>query len=476
MQLLHGSGKTAVLVERIIQKIINEKIDIDKLLVVTFTNAAASEMRERVLEAIYKKIEETPNNVDLQRQTVLINKCNISTIHAFCLEVIKNNFFELDISHNFRIGDTTEIELLKLEVLEDLFEELYLNEDKSFLKLIDTYTNYRGDENLKSLVLEIYKYIQSFPFPEDALKQMVEMFNLENSLNEDFANTSWGKIILENVEEIIEEDIKKLNYAIKELKKEITLDAYVDIISNDLSILENIKNNLNSWDKTYELCSNVVFDRWKAEKKTDCITKENVKNIRDKVKDEIGKIKKNIVICTSENANKDLYEMYPILDSLMKVIFQFEEKYKEKKKEKNIVDFNDIEHIALKLLLKRDEDGNYIPTDVAEKYQNKFVEIAIDEYQDSNMVQEYILTSISRNNNIFMVGDVKQSIYKFRQAMPELFLNKYSTYKLKESKTQDDNLKIQLFKNFRSRKNILDVTNLVFESIMSKKLRRYRLY
>ena len=465
-----GSGKTAVLVERIIQKIINEKIDIDKLLVVTFTNAAASEMRERVLEAIYKKIEETPDNLHLQKQTILINKCNISTIHSFCLEVIKNNFYELDISHNFRIGDTTEIELMKQEVLEDLFEELYLSEDKNFLSLIDTYTSYRGDENLKELILKIYKYIQSYPFPKEELEKMVEKFNISSKLNEDFSKTVWGKILLNNVRETVEEDLKKLQSIMEMLKKEITLDIYIEIIQNDINLLENIYESVESWNKEYELFSNLKFETWKKEKKTNCITKDNAKKIRDEVKEDIKKIKDTIIVCDSYNANKDINEMYPILNNLKNVIIEFENRYAKKKKEKNIIDFNDIEHKALQLLLKKDENGNYIPSDVAKKYQNKFIEIAIDEYQDSNMVQEYILTSISKNNNIFMVGDVKQSIYKFRQAMPELFLGKYESYKLDKDRKEEDNLKIQLFKNFRSRKNILDITNTVFESIMSKNL------
>lgn len=351
-----GSGKTAVLVERIIQKIINEKIDIDKLLVVTFTNAAASEMRERVLEAIYKKIEETPDNMHLQKQTVLINKCNISTIHSFCLEVIKNNFYELDISHNFRIGDTTEIELMRQEVLEDLFEELYLNGDKSFLNLIDTYTNYRGDENLKELILKIYKYIQSFPFPEEDLGKMVERFNLSEKIDEDFSKTIWGKIILKNVEEIIQENIQKLEVVRNELKKEFTLDKYVEIISNDINILENVLKSANSWNKVYELVSNLKFETWKSDKKTDCITKENAKNIRDIVKKDITRIKDKIIIYSSNEANTDIFSMYPILNNLKNVILEFSNRYSEKKKEKNIVDFNDIEHRALQLLLKKDEE------------------------------------------------------------------------------------------------------------------------
>lgn len=323
------------------------------MLVVTFTNAAASEMRERVLEAIYKKIEETPNDMHLQKQTVLINKCNISTIHSFCLEVIKNNFYELDISHNFRIGDTTEIELMKQEVLEDLFEEFYLNEDKGFLNLLDTYTNYRGDENLKALILNVYKYIQSFPFPEENLTEMVERFNISEKLNEDFSKTIWGKIILNDLKEIIEENIKKLQIARSELKKEFTLDKYVEIISNDIDMLDNILKNMDSWDRVYELTLSLKFETWKTDKKTDCITKENARNIRDKVKKDI---KDKIITTNSYDANTDIFEMYPILNNLKNVILEFSNMYNAKKKEKNIIDFNDIEHLALQLLLKKDEN------------------------------------------------------------------------------------------------------------------------
>ena len=174
-----GSGKTAVLVERIINKVINEKIDIDKILVVTFTNAAASEMRERILDAIYKRLEEERDNSHLQRQINLLNKASISTIHAFCLDVIRNNFFEIDVSANFRIGDSTEIELIKQDVIEELFEEKYEVEDENFLKLVQMYTNYRSDDNLKELVLKLYEFIQSIPFPEEWLKEKIEEFKEE---------------------------------------------------------------------------------------------------------------------------------------------------------------------------------------------------------------------------------------------------------------------------------------------------------
>ena len=463
-----GSGKTAVLVERIINRILNDKIDIDKLLVVTFTNAAASEMRERILDAIYKKIEEDPLNLELQRQITLLNKASICTIHSFCLDVIRNNFYEINISPNFRIGDTAEIELLKQETLDDLFEKKYFEEDEDFLKLVDTYTGYRGDEPLKDLVMEIYKFIQSSPFPRKWLEEKVEEFNIKD-LSLDFAKTKWGELILEEYEKNIDETILGLKNVKKDLDSNPELEKFSQVIRLDLENLELLKANLDSWDKVYELSQSFSFTKWPVDRKIQSNIRDEAKEKRDKINKKFKSIKDKIFIYTSKEAIQDLLEVYELLNLLKKLVLEFEEAYSKVKLERNVIDFNDIEHLALKILIK-EEDGKYVPTDIAKKYQNKFEEIAIDEYQDSNMVQEYILTSISKGNNIFMVGDVKQSIYKFRQAMPELFLSKYEKYKLKKDKKENDDLKIQLFKNFRSRENILSTSNLVFQEIMSKKL------
>ena len=197
-----GSGKTAVLVERIIKKVVEDGIDIDRLLVVTFTNAAAAEMRERVLDAIYIKLDENPNDEKLLRQITLLNKASICTIDSFCLEVVRNNFYELEnLAPNFRIADTTEIELLKQEVIEDIFEKKYDEENEDFSKLIHTYTSYRDDTPLKDLILKIYNYIQSNPFPEKWLNEKVEMFNIEENLDEDFSKTPWGSVLLKEIED-----------------------------------------------------------------------------------------------------------------------------------------------------------------------------------------------------------------------------------------------------------------------------------
>ena len=463
LQRQPGSGKTAVLVERIIQKILNDGIDIDKILVVTFTNAAASEMRERVLEAIYKKLDEEPENENLQKQIVLLGKSNICTIHSFCLDVIKNNFFEIDLSANFRIGTEEEIELLKQEVLEEVFEELYEQENEDFARLVNTYTEYRGDEALKEIILKIYRFMQSSPFPNEWLVEKIEMF--ESKEEKDFSKSCWGEILLKNLREEITDAINSLTIIKEKLQNYYELEKYKQTIESDIEYLQNIYVASEiSWDKAFESSQLGKFKTWPVNKKITLEIKDEAKVSRNKVKDKIMGAIKSILTYNSERAYNDIYEMYEILRVLKDVILEFDKKIKEKKREKNIIDFNDIEHYALKILVKKDENGKYIPTDVAKKYQEKFEEIAIDEYQDSNEVQEYILKMVSRGNNLFMVGDVKQSIYKFRQACPQLFLEKYKNYSLDGN---DEGLKIQLFKNFRSRKNVLDITNIIFENIMS---------
>ena len=457
-----GSGKTAVLVERIIHKIIDEQMDIDKILVVTFTNAAASEMRERILEAIYKKLEENPENVHLQRQIILLNKASICTIHSFCLDVIHNHFYEIDLPSNFKIADTAEIDLLKQEVLDDLFEQKYTENDKDFIELLENYTNYRGDEALQELVLKIYKFIQSSPFPLKWLQEKLELLKIEDK---DISQTIWGKLIIQTVDDDIQESIMQLEVTKSKMALYPEMTKFYQTISEDIINLQDLQK-YNFWDELYIKLLNFNFSKWPVDKKVINDLKEDSKEIRDKVKKHIKEKTAKLLSCSQEQAVKDLKIITPILENLSNLVTEFTKNFAEKKKEKNCIDFNDIEHFALKILL--DENNN--PTEVAKKYKEKFEEIAIDEYQDSNLVQEAILTSISKGNNIFMVGDVKQSIYKFRQARPELFLQKYDEYKNKEEKTQEDNLKIQLFRNFRSRQNILNITNLVFESIMSKEL------
>ncbi len=457
-----GSGKTTVLVERIIRKIINDNVDIDKILVVTFTNAAASEMRERILTALYKQIDEDPLNQRLRKQIVLLNKASICTIDAFCLDIIRNNFFEIGASSNFRIADNTELELLKQEAIEETFEELYLENDDEFNKLIELYAGYKDDENLKNIILKIHNYIQSAPFPEDWLEEQIEKFNMSNI--EDFSQTEWGKIILKNFRDEVLNSIQILESSKHQLDMITELSKFSLVVADDINQLKFLEQNWDNWERAYEIANNLKFKTWPTDKKVVSNLKEETKKARDNVKKRISKAVSQTFIYNTEEAVEDINAMYPILKKIKDVTLKFMEKFSEKKSNKNIMDFSDIEHYALKILLKKDENGIYQKTEVAKKYEEKFNEIAIDEYQDSNLVQEYILTSISNKKNIFMVGDVKQSIYRFRQAKPELFLDKYQKYGLEPNEYGQ---KIKLFKNFRSRENILDTTTLIFSDIMS---------
>ena len=472
MQQQLGSGKTAVLVERIINKIINENIDIDKLLIVTFTNAAAAEMRERILDVLYKKIDENPNDIRIQKQITLLNKANISTIHSFCLDVIKNNFYEIGISPNFRIGDTSEIEILKQETLEEIFEELYEQNNSEFINLVNIYGGYKDDEDLKKLIMQIYSYSLNSPFPNEWIHENIEKFNLNGKLEQDFSNTVWGKILIENFIDEIKEQINILELLKIKLKEDNDLNKYFVTILEDINILQNLVDNSYSFDKIYNNIQNIKFKNLPSIKNIEDEIKEKIKDIRNNVKKKVAEYTKKVFVCNSKEANEDIFEMYAILRSIENIIIKFEEKYQKNKSEKNIIDFSDIEHFALNILLRKNDKNEYVPTNVAKKYKEQFKEIAIDEYQDSNLVQEYILNSISNNNNIFMVGDVKQSIYKFRGGRPDLFLEKYNSYvNTEDGKIEcKNNTKIQLFKNFRSRESILNITNFVFSNIMSKEL------
>ena len=437
-------------------------------------------MRERVLNAIYKKLDEEPENENLQRQITLLNMASICTIDSFCLDVVKNNFYELEnVSPNFRIADTPEIELLKQEILDELFENKYLSEDKDFTKLVNTYTSYRDDTPLKELILSIYNYINSSPYPLKWLDEKIEMFNIENELDKDFSQTPWGKVLLEEINEELIDDIAILTDSIDGLEYEKDLDEFKQTIESDIKQLTILQENLNNWDKSYEIAQNIKFITW-PRKKVESEIKDEIKKIRDNVKKKFNKKLEKIFVSDSKQSNQDIFDMYDILKKLKNLIIEFDEIFSKKKRDKNIVDFTDIEHFALNILVKgvektTDKNGlayeKIVKTDVAKKYTEKFEEIAIDEYQDSNLVQEFILSSISRGNNMFMVGDVKQSIYRFRQAMPKLFLEKYSNYETVGTASNDINgRKIQLFKNFRSRDNVLDFTNLIFKNIMSEKL------
>lgn len=473
-----GSGKTAVLVERIIQIITDTKkpVDIDKLLVVTFTNAAASEMRERIGDAIAKALDKNPENSHLQNQLVLLNRASITTIHSFCLDVIKSNFHKINIDPNFRIGDQTECSLLKQECIEEIFEQYYESRNTGFLNLVESYAEKRGDKDLQDIILSIYNFSMASPYPKKWLEDSAELFNINDDF--DFSNSIWSESILSNVKIEIDGIASSMKGAIEYVDGIDELETYKEKLNIEYSQILNILSACNEgWDKTYYFMSNMQFENFaKGVKRLgkdtpDYIKKarENAKSIRDKNKKSLESIIGSTFYKSNEQICHEIKYLYPVVTSISNLIISFEEKYQEKKREKGIIDFNDIEHFALAILTDEDEDGNIIPSDVAKIYVEKFSEIFIDEYQDSNLVQEVLLSTIAsiENPNRFMVGDVKQSIYRFRQAKPEIFLEKYATYDTEEG---TKNRKIMLYKNFRSRKEVVDCANYIFENIMSKNI------
>lgn len=466
-----GSGKTAVLVERIIEIITNEEnqIDIDRLLVVTFTNAAAAEMRERIASAISKELDRNPTSKNLQRQLTLLNRSNITTMHSFCLDVIKNNFHRIELDPLFRIGDQTEVALIKSEVIEELFEDKYEEDDEEFINLVEAFSSYKNDDSIKELVLDLYNFTMSGPWPEKWLKDSAEAFNI--STLKELDNSKWVKVLTESIKIEISGYIKMMKKAINIVNETDGLEPYIQNFSSELETLENIYFKLgNGLEEMYEALSTIEFSRLKSIKK-DSVSDEDaqntVKKIRDDIKKKLSDLTKNTFSVVPKDMLNNIRGAYSNIKKLSELVLEFGDRFSKHKKEKNILDFNDLEHLCLKILIDHDDDNNIIPSSVALDFKNYFDEVLVDEYQDSNRVQETIIGLVSRkqsdNPNVFMVGDVKQSIYRFRQAKPELFIEKYNYYKIDEG----ENRKIQLYKNFRSREEVIDAVNYLFKELMS---------
>ncbi|MCR1952944.1 helicase-exonuclease AddAB subunit AddA [Clostridium sp. DSM 100503] len=468
-----GSGKTAVLVERIIRIITNENnpVDIDRLLVVTFTSAAAAEMRERIAAAISKALEVNPNSKVLQRQLTLLSRANITTMHSFCLDVIKNYYHVIDLDPTFRIADETENTLLKLEVINDMFEDYYESENIEFRNLIEAYSGSRDDQRLKDIILDLYRFSMSGPWPEKWLINNAEKFNIETI--DDLNKTIWIDILKETINIEVNGYIKMLEKAIGIIRDTEGLEPYEATFLDDLDMFKSIEESLSlGIEELYSSINNISFSRLKSVKKDKVSDEESleiVKGIRDSIKKKTSKLIEDSFSMTVEDALNGIKNSYPYMKMISQLTLEFINRFKEKKRERNLLDFNDLEHLCLKILIENDEEDNIHPSSVAKGFREYFDEVLVDEYQDSNNVQEAIIDLVSRktleNPNVFMVGDVKQSIYRFRQAKPELFLDKYNRYPLEDG---DLNRKIQLYKNFRSREEVISGVNYIFKEVMSK--------
>ena len=463
-----GSGKTAVLVERIV-KIITDKnhpVDIDHLLIVTFTNAAAAEMRERIGNAIEKALDEQPGNEHLLRQLTLIHNAQITTIDSFCLYVVRNHFHEIDLEPNFRIGDEGELKLLREDVLGRVLEQNYEEPSEAFSDFVEGYASGRTDVALNEMILQLYEFSRSYPWPEKWLDSFVGAYRIET--REELDRAEWLAPLTENICFVLKDCEQLLKQALAITQQDDGPDMYEKAVQSDLEKYEGL-SRLTSFCELSGALSDIKYDRLASSRgfEGDPDKLELVKSLREQAKDVVKKLCKQYFFCSPEMMIEQLERTEPMLEEVVRLTKQFADEFAAAKRRKNLVDFHDVEHFALQILVDEETEK---AKKTAEEFRDTFEEIMIDEYQDSNEVQETLLRSISREergeNNIFMVGDVKQSIYRFRLARPELFMKKYDSYSLEESTTQ----RIDLHKNFRSREEVLTCTNDIFYKIMVRSL------
>ncbi|MDW7675596.1 MAG: helicase-exonuclease AddAB subunit AddA, partial [Bacillota bacterium] len=446
-----------------------------KLLVVTFTDAAAAEMRKRIGEALEKALTIDPNSDHLRRQLALINRASVSTLHSFCLEVIKKHYYLIDLNPVFRIANDAEGELLREEVLEELFEEGYSQgETSSFYELADRFCSDRNDSGLIQLVLQLYEFSRSHPWPKEWLEEMAASYQVAPFT--DIDSLPWTKGLKEQLKLQLNGLIYLLQHGLKLVKKPAGPALYETNFTDDLAVInELIKATDLAWNELYRAFHAAEFPRLKSLRGIECdeALKEMVKKLRERVKEQIKKLKSSFFERKPEEYLTDLNNMAPILKSLVDLVNQFASRYQQAKRDKGILDFSDLEHYCLQIL--RDPQSTptlLVPSQVALSYQEQFAEVLVDEYQDINMLQETILRLISKADtdagNMFMVGDVKQSIYRFRLAEPELFLEKFKLYAKNGSTVTAAGLRIDLAQNFRSREQVLTGTNFIFKQIMNE--------
>lgn len=464
-----GSGKTAVLVERIIQKILSQEnpVNVDELLVVTFTNASAQEMRHRIGEALMDALNKNPKSDHLRTQFTLLNRASISTLHSFCLEVIRKYYYLLDLDPGFRMSDEIELQLLMDEVLDELFEEEYGKENnEAFFNVVDAFSTDRSDKEVQNIILAIYRFAVSHPFPNEYLQRMKEMYDVKETTR--LEDLPFYGALLSDIQLQLEGAKEMFTKAFELTKVPGGPDKRAETFLEDLQQVDQLLKVKDSWIDLYKSMENLSFSRLPSCKgdEYDEDLLELSKNLRDKGKEIVLSIKEELFSRKPENFLKDMKEMSPLIGKLVDLVVAFSKRFTQVKREKGIVDFSDLEHLCLQILLKEKDGEKLIPSEAALHYREKFVEIFVDEYQDTNMVQETILQLIKRktsdSGNLFMVGDVKQSIYRFRLAEPYLFLRKYKVF----GEGDPSGIRIDLTKNFRSRKEILDGTNFIFKQIM----------
>ena len=459
-----GSGKTAVLSQRILSLIMDpeDPADIDELLVVTFTRAAADEMRERIRQALEDAHRQHPRDRHLLRQLTLIHSSSIMTIDSFCSQVVRNYFQEVDLDPSFRVGEDGELRLLQQDVLGNVLEEAYEEGEKDFLKFADCYASGQNDKMLEQLILRLYGFSQSYPWPEQWLEQCGGIQDCPEG-----TGNHWLATLIAGIHKTIESYEAYAGMALRICQEPDGPWMYDPMVTSDLEALEAMKAAAD-YGALYEAVTGYAPQRLSA-KKDPAVSeakKEMVKSLRETWKSGIDDLKKKYFTQNEQKMQEIMQKSTWASDVLVRITLRFLHAYEEAKREKNLVDFSDLEHDAVQIFCG--EDGR--PTDAARAYAARYREIFIDEYQDSNLVQEILLNSISGESrglhNLFMVGDVKQSIYSFRLARPELFIEKYNRYGAGE----EGCLRIDLKQNFRSREEVLESVNFLFRQLMQPDL------
>lgn len=451
-----GSGKTAVLVERIKQLIINDKVGLDRFLIVTFTKAAASEMKEKLLKAITEEIKNAPeNSAFLRKQLDVMASANISTFHSFALEVIRRYFYLTDVEPDFKIGDEGAVEIIKREVLDQLFEDKFEEGSEEFLDFLRAYGSDRHEKALKEMFLQFYTTVQSIPHPMEWLAENTQELNCTK---DEFLNSHIYAYLKEDLKRTIETILDSFHKAM-EIAENGEVESIYEKCRGDYESLLPLKKYSDE-DRINEIGSLLAnfkpaqMRAKKAEQDNYSEIKEDLTRVRNYGKDKISDLLERYFSQTMDTYISDMQDVYPMARFLEKLINEFDERFRKAKSRKNIIDFSDIEHYALQILENEE---------AAQEYREKFQFIFVDEYQDSNVMQDALINLIKRENNVFVVGDIKQSIYKFRLAEPEIFQARYRAY-ADPSDTMSD--KIDLNMNFRSKKAVIDTVNGVFEELM----------
>lgn len=465
-----GSGKTAVLTQRVI-KMISEgsnPVSADRLLIVTFTRAAAREMRERINDALSALIRRDPTNKKLISQQMLLMSAKICTIDSFCYDLVKENFELLPFAPDFKIGDEGELELLARQAMDVTMEELYKNDETGeFRDLSELLFGGRDDNKLCQAIEKLHTAAMSFPFPERWLNEVCDSFKGDTNIKD----SVYGKIVLEHISTVTDYLIDLAESMISRIKGDVVYnDAYHSAVSSDISQIEHIKQTIEeggSWDEIRRRVNAYSPERLGSVPKI--YQREFIavtfKESRTTIKKEMKKLSE--AMCCNETDYKDDMEfLYPMIKALVEATKLYGKNFSQAKKEKKRVDFNDVTHMAIDLLVY-ESDGEYKSTPIAKRLRDSYDQILIDEYQDTNAAQDMLFTAIS-GDNLFRVGDVKQSIYRFRQANPDIFISLKNTYELYDPDKNVYPAKVILGNNFRSRKGVTDIINYVFTQIMSK--------